>query len=371
MRLIEATPAEQMRDQVAARFAEAYGAPPQRIGFAPGRVNLIGEHVDYNGGPCLPIPLRHGTWAAYTPAADAVLHCTTGEHGEVVERGFSQPGDGTWSDYVAGVLWASQATTGAHIAIASTVPTGAGLSSSAALECAVGAALGLRGQRLADVAVAAERDYVGAPTGGLDQTVAVFGAQDHALLIDFADGSHRQVPFRPADHGLALLVVDTLVKHALADGEGGYAQRRRQCEEAAAILGVDTLAQAGDLGSLDGLLLRRARHVVTETARVHEAAGALGRDDWGRFGGLMVDSHASLRDDFEVTCPELDLVVDTCLDTGALGARMTGGGFGGSAIALVRADQVSDVAAAVERAFHSRSWRVPTFLLAQAGAPAS
>jgi galactokinase len=206
---------------------------------------------------------------------------------------------------------------------------------------------------------------VGAPTGGLDQTTAVHAQAHHALLIDFSTGTHEQVPFDPGRHGLALLVIDTGVSHELTDG--GYGSRREECDRAARMLGVDHLAASGTVVGLPAPLDRRARHVVSEMHRVDDFVRALRADDWTRIGPLMDSSHASLRDDFEVSCAELDVAVDAARAAGALGARMTGGGFGGSAIALVPASAVDQVRAIVSERFGDRGWRSPDFFLAEPG----
>jgi galactokinase len=343
---------------------------------APGRVNLIGEHLDYNGGRCLPIALPYACRATYTRRTDAtfVLRSRQSEEewrGSVRDAGRARG----WAGYAAGVLWAlSEAgieVAGADVGLDSDVPLGSGLSSSAAVECSVGLsavlALGMPDDdnlrdRLVEACIRAENEVVGAPTGGMDQTVALFARPDHALLIDFATGARRHVSWDPARHGCALLVVDTRVQHSLDDGS--YGDRRAECERAATELGVDKLAGAepGALEMLEGVLRRRARHVVTEQARVDAVVAALDGDDWDAVGPLLTDSHVSLRDDFEVSCAELDTVVDVALDQGALGARMTGGGFGGSAIALVPEGRREQIAAAVVDAFAARGWADPRIL---------
>ena len=258
---------------------------------------------------------------------------------------------------------------GADLLVDSAVPVGAGLSSSAALECAAAAAA-LGGiapddrQRVIDVARRAEAEWAGAPTGGMDQTIAVRARAGAALLIDFADGGTRPVPVTWEAAGLTLLVIDTRVSHALSDG--AYGDRRNECERAADVLGRGlrdaTPAQVEALG--DPLLRARARHVTNENARVLAAERALRSGDWSALGELMLASHASLRDDFAVSCVELDLVVDTAMDHGALGARMTGGGFGGSAIALLETDRVEPLLSALLDAFRGRGWGEPDWLLA-------
>jgi galactokinase len=344
-------------------------------GLAPGRVNLIGEHVDYNGGRCLPMALAQVTTARLTLRDDDVLVVKSGSRswqGSVEEL----DGADSWALYVAGVLVALEVRRGMEIEISSDVPIGAGLSSSAALECSVAvaldAALGLdlSPEQLVDACVRAESDTVGAPTGGLDQAIAVYGRSEHALLIDFATGEREQVPFDPGGHGLALLVIDTKVSHELTDG--GYESRRDDAWAAAEQLGLDkrALAQATSTDGLQEPLLKRARHVLSEVRRVDDFVAALRADDWAALGPLLDASHASLRDDYEVSCEELDVAVETAREAGALGARMTGGGFGGSAIALVPVERTTAVQSAVATAFVARGWDEPDFFVAEPGAGA-
>ncbi len=355
-------------------------------GVAPGRVNLIGEHTDYNHGLCLPIALTHVTAAAAVPRDDDELHIWS----LILGRGTSislddlAPGHPQgWSGYVAGTIWAlreaGHPVRGMDMVIGSDVPVGAGLSSSAALECATAAAadaafsLGLLsdddGRRtLVQACRRAENEIVGAPTGGLDQTAAMFARAGHALLIDFHGDSLRHIPFDPESSGLELLAIDTHSHHSHADGE--YGRRRRECEQAAAVLGVRSLreATAADLeGMTDGELRRRARHVVTENGRVEEAVAALEAADFAALGRLFDASHASLRDDYEVSCRELDTACEAALAAGALGARMTGGGFGGSVIALVRASEVRSVRKSVRGAFTAAGFAEPEFFVANPG----
>jgi galactokinase len=372
---------EHIATDLAARFAQVHGRPADGVHVAPGRVNLIGEHVDYNGGRCLPYALPHGTYAAAAARDDDTLTVRSLQMDEPWTGRLDALGPGAvsgWVSYVAGVVWALREdgieVPGLDLVLDSRVPVGAGLSSSAALECSVAlAALQAAGvepdpavrERVVAACVRAENEVAGASTGGMDQSVAVHAAAGHALLLDFADASHRQVPWDPEAVGLRLLIVDTRVHHSLNDG--GYASRRQDCETAAGLLGVTHLAEVDDLeqalASLpEDRLRRRARHVVTEVARVDAAVACLERGDVSGLGELFLGSHASLRDDFEVSCEELDLVVSTALEHGALGARMTGGGFGGSAIALVAEDRVVAVEEAVATVFAKRGWTAPGML---------
>lgn len=374
---------EQIAESLAAAFAAHTGREPSVVACAPGRVNLIGEHLDYNNGRCLPLALPHATYAAVAPREDRVLSITSLQMAgtEKVQLDGLAPGavDG-WSAYVAGVVWALSeegwSFPGLDVVVDSRVPLGSGLSSSAALECAVATALlpvaGVQDSEavrraLVAACMRAEAEMAGAPTGGMDQSVALLGTEGHALLLDFADGSASQVPWEPERDGLSLLVVDTRVSHALT--EGGYGSRRADCEAAARELGVPSLRDARGR-ALDALtderVRRRARHVLSEMDRVDAAVEVLARGDQAALGPLLDGSHDSLRDDFEVSCAELDVVVDTCREHGALGARMTGGGFGGSALALLPSDAVDGATAAVSAAFADRAWRAPGFLRAPA-----
>jgi galactokinase len=338
-------------------------------------VNLIGEHVDYNGGRCLPMALTQSTRARVTRRDDDVVRVVSGSRtweGTLESLDEADP----WAAYVTGVVQALEVRQGLEVEVESDVPIGAGLSSSAALECSVAVALdelfdlGRSREELVRACVRAEQEYVGAPTGGLDQAIAIYGEADNALLVDFATDEREQVPFDPAAHGLALLVIDTRVSHQLTDG--GYGSRRDQAWDAAKELGVKHLAEASaaDVDGLPDPLRRRGRHVVSEVARVDAVVTALRADDWDAIGPLLVASHVSLRDDYEVSCEELDVVVDVAREAGAVGARMTGGGFGGSAIALVPVERVDAVESAVTTAFVARGWGRPAFFLAQPGAGA-
>lgn len=377
-------------------FTARFEVEPDGSWSAPGRVNLIGEHTDYNGGLCLPIALPHRTYAALRRRDDDVVRLVSAQEPtglRTIDLADVAPGtvDG-WAGYVVGVAWAlrqaGHPVTGFDVAVDSCVPYGAGLSSSAALEASVAVGLdavfglGLAGSdegraTLAALCVRAENEIAGAPTGGMDQAAALRAREGNALLLDCLDGSVRHVPFDLAAHGLALLVVDTRAEHALVDGQ--YAERRASCEAAAARLGVGTLREISDdprglewaLDKLDDeVQVRRVRHVVNEIDRVTWFVALLDAGEVGLVGTLMNQSHASLRDDYEVSCRELDLVVDTARAAGAVGARMTGGGFGGSAIALVDASEVDHVAHAVADAFADAGLRAPAFLVATAAAAA-
>ncbi|MCW5253814.1 galactokinase [Streptomyces sp. SHP 1-2] len=364
---------------VAERFRELYGAGPRGVWAAPGRVNLIGEHTDYNDGFVMPFALPQSALAAVSPRDDGVLRLHSAEAGGdpvVLRVAALAPGeDRAWTAYPAGVVWALREAghriTGADVHLASAVPPGAGLSSSAALEVVTALALndlfglGLTGTVLARLCRRAENAYVGAPVGIMDQTAAACCEAGHALFLDTRDLSRRQIPFDPAAGGLRVLVVDTRVAHAHSAGE--YGRRRAGCERGAALLGAAALRDVryGELDAalerLDGEpeVRRLVRHVVTENRRVERAAELLESGDLRAVGPVLTEGHASLRDDFGVSCPELDLVVDTALAAGALGARMTGGGFGGSAVVLAPEDAAEGVAGAVREAFAGAGFRAP------------
>ncbi|MDT0472654.1 galactokinase [Streptomyces griseoviridis] len=365
--------------QVRQGFVDLYGAEPEGVWSAPGRVNLIGEHTDYNDGFVMPFALPHVATAAVSRRDDGVLRL----HSADVEGGVAElrldalapQTDRSWTAYPAGVVWAlreaGHAVTGADIHLASTVPTGAGLSSSAALEVVIALALddlfelGLKRWQLARLCQRAENVYVGAPTGIMDQTASACCERGHALFLDTRDLSQKQIPLDLAAEGMRLLVVDTQVKHAHSDGE--YGKRRAGCEKGAALLGVDALrdipydgldAALARLGD-DDEVIRLVRHVVTEDQRVEHAVALLESGETRAIGPVLTAGHASLRDDFRISCPELDLVVDTALAGGALGARMTGGGFGGSAIVLAEASDVETLTKSIESAFATAGFTTP------------
>ncbi|MBU4215576.1 MAG: galactokinase [Actinobacteria bacterium] len=382
---------EQGIARAGALFTATFGGAADGVWAAPGRVNLIGEHVDYNAGLCLPTALPHRTYAAVRARTDGQVRLVSAHlpdepwTGRVADLA---PGRALgWTAYAGGPAWVladeGVPVTGFDAAIDSCVPFGAGLSSSAAIEGAVAVALAeLAGltldealaARLARICVRAENEVALAPTGGLDQAASLRAHADHGLLIDFVDESVRHVPLDLAAHDLQLLVIDTRAPHTLNDGQ--YAARRSDCDRAAALLGVRTLRQVEDLTDAlsrldDPVLVARVRHVVTEIERVRQVVALLAADRVRAIGPVLDASHASLRDDYQVTCPELDVSVEAARSAGALGARMTGGGFGGSAIALVPRGRVEAVAVAVQHAFTDRGWRSPVFLPAPAAAGAA
>ncbi|MFD3332336.1 galactokinase [Streptomyces sp. NPDC058700] len=363
---------------VAADFEALYGAAPDGVWAAPGRVNLIGEYTDFNDGFVLPLALPHTTVAAVSTRDDGVLRLHSADiDGGIVQLevdALEPLSGGGWAAYPAGVVWAlreaGHPVTGADVHLTSTVPTGAGLSSSAALEVVTALALndlfelGLSRPELARLAQRAENGFVGVPCGVMDQMASACAEEGHALHLDTRDLSYRQVPFDLAREGLRLLVVDTRVKHAL--GDGAYAERRAGCEAGARALGVKVLrdVSAAQLPEAlarlsDETTLRYVRHVVTDNARVERTIALLDAGDARAVGPVLTEGHASLRDDLRVSCPELDLVVEAANDAGALGARMTGGGFGGSALVLVDTDRAEAIAAAVVEAFAAAGHAAP------------
>ena len=350
-------------------FQRLYGAQPAGVWAAPGRVNLIGEHTDYNDGFVLPFALPQRTAVAADPLDGPRWAVTSELGGQTVEFTLGDKIEG-WAAYVAGIVWVlaeeGHQVPGARLTIASDVPIGSGLSSSASLECAVLTALVELGGL--DVGVTdrprlaqrAENDYVGMPCGILDQSASVLCTAGNALFMDCRSSRTEQIPFDLAADGLAVLVIDTHAPHQHAGGE--YAARRAACERAAAELGVPALRDAvpADLDRLtDDLLVRRARHAITENQRVLDTIELLHSGRHREIGPLMTASHASLRDDFEVTVPELDVAVTAALAAGAYGARMTGGGFGGCVIALIDADHVDVVADSVAKAFAEHGFAAP------------
>lgn len=368
-------------------FEDLFGRKPEVISEAPGRVNLIGEHIDYSEGFVLPFAIADRTYAAIASRSDGLVRIASHQRKEKI---FSidihdvKPGSkGEWEKYVLGVLWTLGVTSGVDIFVDGNVPAGAGLSSSAALECSVAVGLNelfhlnLSLEDLARATQKAENDYVGMPCGIMDQSVSLMGKAGAALLLDCRDLTTETVPFNVADAGLELLIIDTQAHHALVDG--GYAERRAACESVAAKLSIPSMRHL----TLDQLELHRAeithtefiraRHAVTEIARVLDAVKALRESDFETLGKLINASHVSLRDDYAVSCPELDVAVEASLSAGALGSRMVGGGFGGSAIALIKAENIAKTKEAVTAAFESHGFKKPRFFtsLPSAGAKAT
>jgi galactokinase len=368
--------AQEAADSAGKIFESVYGAAPTGIFAAPGRVNVIGEHTDYNEGFVLPMAIDRYTAVAAAPRADGVLRVISGQGGtgvvEIPLAGLAPTERPSWTDYPAGVAWAMFGSgalpadfKGADLAFSSAVPVGSGLSSSAALECSTGLALAALGGKpispaeLARLSQYAENEYAHVPCGPLDQLSSAFGVADAVLHIDTRTFDIAVHPFALGEAGLTVLVMNTKVQHQ--HGESGYADRRAACERAARLLGVPALRDVGsaDLehaaAVLDEVDLRRVRHVVTENDRVSRFVsllqlGPLEGPRLNSAGELLTASHISLRDDFEVSCAELDTVADAALRGGAHGARMTGGGFGGCAIALVSADRLERVAETVTEA---------------------
>ena len=368
-------------------FRSRFNRSPAGVWSAPGRVNLIGEHTDYNGGYVLPFAIDLRTQAAVSRRDDGRVSVFSGQRGgdavEFAVEDLKPHASSGWAGYAVGVVWALRDkgfdVNGLDIVLDGRVPTGAGLSSSAAIECAVGlAALELSGidlarEDMARIAQYAENEYVGVPCGLMDQMAVSVCRADHALFFDVRDDVREHEPFAPHDDGLAVLVINTRAQHAHAGG--AYAERRKSCEAAAKQLGVAYLRDIArsDLDAAlrtldDDVLRRRARHVITENDRVLTTVDLLRNGRLSEIGPILTASHESLRDDFEVSAPELDTAVDAALASGALGARMTGGGFGGSAIALIKAGDVEQVQRAVAAAFEREGFAAPQFLSPKASA---
>ena len=360
---------------IESKFLETFGEEPDLIAAAPGRVNLIGEHIDYSEGFVLPFAIKDRTFAAIRKRDDSMVRVASAQRRNkivTVDINAVKPGlKGEWERYALGVLWSMGVKTGVDLMIDGHVPLGAGLSSSAALECSVATAvnhlfdLGLSLEDLARITQKAENQYVGVPCGIMDQSVSLMATNGSALLLDCRDLSTRNIPFDVASSGLELLIIDTQAHHALTDG--GYAERRASCESVAAKLSVKSMRELtmAQLESSKNLLsdveFIRARHAVSEMQRVLDCVEALSQADFVKVGELINQSHISLRDDYTVSCPELDTAVDASLAAGALGSRMVGGGFGGSAIALIEASKTSETIKAIEKAFADKKFKAPRF----------
>jgi galactokinase len=353
-------------EKVVRTYVERFGDEPELVASAPGRINLIGEHTDYNGGFVLPCAVDRRVAVAVGRGGDELYSTNFDE-----ARPMSEDKDSSWADYPRGVVWAFGAA-GSEIGslrmvFAGDVPLRSGLSSSAAIEAATALALdtlfglGTDRKELAVLCQRAENEFVGVQSGIMDQYASLLCEEGAALLVDCRSLEAENVPLGLEEANLTLLVCDTRVERGLADT--GYNDRRAACERAVKALGVEQLrdARKEDLGRLSGEELRRARHIVSENARVLEAAGALRAEDFREFGRLMYASHASMRDDFEISTPELDAFVELAKESGAPGARLTGAGFGGCAIALVRDGETDALTGKILRAFAARSFEKPTF----------
>jgi galactokinase len=357
------------------KFLETFGEEPDLVAAAPGRVNLIGEHIDYSEGFVLPFAIKDRTMVAARKRDDSTVRIASAQRrSKIVTVDISEvrPGlKGEWERYALGVLWSMGVKSGVDLLIDGHVPLGAGLSSSAALECSVATAMnhlfdmGFNLEELARLTQKAENQYVGVPCGIMDQSVSLMASRGFALLLDCRDLSTRNIPFDVASHGLELLIIDTQAHHALTDG--GYAERRASCEAVAAKLSVKSMRELtmAQLDSARATLSEteyiRARHAITEMQRVLDCVDALGSGDFVKVGQLINESHRSLRDDYTVSCPELDTAVEASLAAGAMGSRMVGGGFGGSAIALIEAAKTSQTISAIEKAFADKKFKAPRF----------
>jgi galactokinase len=372
-------------------FRDRFDREPLGLWFGPGRVNLIGEHTDYNDGFVFPFAINRRAVVALAVREDRMLRVASSFTDEIVQISLDDltpEAVSGWSAYPLGVAWALgdkgadlSVVTGFDIYIDSDVPIGAGLSSSAAIECATAGALnevwnlGFEKQVLVRVGQLAENRVVGAPTGILDQSASLLGQTDAAVFLDCRSFESEVIPLGFDDAGLELLVIDTKVSHAHATG--GYADRRASCEKGAALMGVgslrdltvDDLPRAAD--TLDEETFRRVRHILTENQRVLDTVRVLRQEGPSAIGSLLDASHTSMRDDFEISVAELDLAVETARTAGALGARMTGGGFGGSAIALTPHALIPAVQQAVADAFAAAGFTAPDMFVVRAAAGAT
>ena len=364
-------------------FSAVHDREPDGVWVAPGRVNLIGEHTDYSGGLVLPMAIPQVCTVAAAARDDGRFTVCSRQRPEdgVTAAVTVAPGEvAGWAAYAVGIAWAlreaGHAIGGVDIVLDSTVPIGAGLSSSAAIGCSVASALRdlfdlpLHGLELAAIARRCENEFVGAPTGVMDQSVSMMAEEGHLLYLDTRSMQIDQVPFGLDQAGLSLLVIDTRTTHELNDG--GYGSRRKAVEDGARLLGVPELRDVDDLDAAltrlatsDPLIARRVRHVVTENARVRAVVDILKSGaDPRQVGPILSDGHRSLRDDFEISTPELDAAAETAEAAGAYGARMFGGGFGGSALALIDTDAVDAVKAAIDRVYAERGFKPAAFFSA-------
>ena len=358
---------------VTAGFVARFGHDPAGIWSAPGRANLIGEHTDYNNGFVFPFGIDRRTYVAISPRQDSKIRIASSITDGLVEfeMGKQTPADLDWALYPLGVAWVMRADFkfGFDAFFFSDVPVGAGLSSSAAIECAMAIALnelwdaGKSRQELALIGQKAENEVVGAPTGIMDQTASMLAQRDAAVLLDCQSLETELVPLGLQERGLVVAVIDTRVAHRHSDG--GYRSRRDACEKGAKQMGVDSLRDLSEVDlpaaeeKLDEVTYRRCKHVVTENRRVLDAVDALKRGDMALLGQLLLQSHASMRDDFEISVVELDTAVELAMEVGAVGARMTGGGFGGAAIAIIDQNKMELLAEHVKAVFARKGFAAP------------
>ena len=369
---------------ISKKFEELFGSGPEVIAAAPGRVNLVGEHVDFLDGFVLPFAMKDLTIAAISKNNDAVIRVASQQRsGEIFEVAVEklEPLTGEpWTRYPIGVVWALGIKSGLNILIDGQVPLGAGLSSSAALESSVATALNhlfdlkISKPNLSLAAQRAENVYVGMPCGIMDQSVSIMAHEGFALLIDCRDLSTQDIEFNIEPAGLELLVVDTQVHHALVDG--GYAQRRASCEKAVAVLGITSLRDisvedfVARKAELDPTTYSRAFHGVSEMRRVLDGVAALKKNDFETFGKIVTQCHQSLRDNYTISCPELNVAVDTALKFGSLGSRLIGGGYGGSAISLNKKSDTEKIKEEISKAFLANNFTPPRFFTSQPSAGA-
>lgn len=347
-------------------YKENFGVEPERVVSAPGRVNLIGEHTDYNDGHVLPCAVERRVAVAIGRGDDKLYSADFDE-----KEPLNEQNEGSWPDYPRGVIWAVKQAGyeigNVNAAFAGNVPLGSGLSSSAAIEAATVLALdalfglGIGRKEMASLCMKAENEFVGVQSGIMDQYASLLCKEGHALLVDCRSLDEENIPLDLEGAGLALLVCDARVERGLADTE--YNDRRETCVRAAKTLGLEALRDVSeeDLERLSGDELKRARHVVTEQGRVMRAVEALKEQDFETFGRLLYESHASLRDDYEASVPELDTFVEVSEETGALGAKVTGAGWGGCAIALVPTGKADDLVDKTRERFEGRDFGEPEF----------
>jgi galactokinase len=362
-----------MQAEARAGFQRVFGYEPIGVWSAPGRANLIGEHTDYNNGFVFPFGIDRRTYVAIGLREDNVGRVASSISEQVLEYEISnnKPTGLDWALYPLGVAWVMRefAKSGFDAYFVSDVPVGAGLSSSAAIECAIGLALndiwaaGCSRQELALIGQKAENEVVGAPTGIMDQTASMLAKADAAVLIDCKSLETELVSLGLSDKGLVVAVMDTRVSHRHSDG--GYRSRRDACEKGARMMNVDSLRELTEKDllaaqqALDDVTFRRCRHVITENKRVLEAVEALKHGEMSKLGKLLLESHASMRDDFEISIPELDTAVEVAMSIGAVGSRMTGGGFGGAAIAIIEESKLDQLRKACQDEFLAKGFAEP------------